>query len=168
MESKVNINPYKPPQFKKQPNASFEKAKIQDLNRITELYTIFKTMDYEEIMAVIETNEILNFKTDKGEKLIFALLNNPSSTLNESKIKNIIELLVVKNVSINAMNEFNQNVLHLACKKGYFLVIDYLLSLKCNRELVDNYGNAPIHYVIEEFIRDCKGGEMYNYKNSVF
>lgn len=165
MESKVNINPYKPPQFKKQPNASFEKAKTQDLNRITELYTIFKTMDYEEIMAVIETNEILNFKTDKGETLIFALLNNPSSTLNESKIKNIIELLVVKNVSINAMNEFNQNVLHLACKKGYFLVIDYLLSLKCNRELVDNYGNAPIHYVIEEFIRDCKGGEMYNYKN---
>jgi hypothetical protein len=165
MESKVNINPYKPPQFKKQLNASFEKAKIQDLNRITELYTIFKTMDYEEIMAVIETNEILNFKTDKGETLIFALLNNPSSTLNESKIKNIIELLVVKNVSINAMNEFNQNVLHLACKKGYFLVIDYLLSLKCNRELVDNYGNAPIHYVIEEFIKDCKGGEMYNYKN---
>lgn len=165
MESKVNINPYKPPQFKKQPNASFEKAKTQDLNRITELYTTFKTMDYEEIMAVIETNEILNFKTDKGETLIFALLNNPSSTLNESKIKNIIELLVVKNVSINAMNEFNQNVLHLACKKGYFFVIDYLLSLKCNRELVDNYGNAPIHYVIEEFIRDCKGGEMYNYKN---
>ena len=63
------------------------------------------------------------------------------------------------------MNEFNQNVLHLACKKGFFLVIDYLLSLKCNRELVDNYGNAPIHYVIEEFIKDCKGGEMYNYKN---
>ena len=165
MESKVNINPYKPPQFKKQPNASFEKAKTQDLSRITELYTIFKTMDYEEIMAIIESNEILNFKTDKGETLIFALLNNPSSTLNESKIKNIIELLVVKNVSINAMNEFNQNVLHLACKKGFFLVIDYLLSLKCNRELVDNYGNAPIHYVIEEFIKDCKGGEMYNYKN---
>jgi hypothetical protein len=165
MESKVNINPYKPPQFKKQPNASFEKAKTQDLSRITELYTIFKTMDYEEIMAILETNEILNFKTDKGETLIFALLNNPSSTLNESKIKNIIELLVVKNVSINAMNEFNQNVLHLACKKGFFLVIDYLLSLKCNRELVDNYGNAPIHYVIEEFIKDCKGGEMYNYKN---
>lgn len=165
MESKVNINPYKPPQFKKQLNASFEKAKTQDLNRITELYTIFKTMDYDEIMAIIESNEILNFKTDKGETLIFALLNNPSSTLNESKIKNVIELLVVKNVSINAMNEFNQNVLHLACKKGYFLVIDYLLSLKCNRELVDNYGNAPIHYVIEEFIRDCKGGEMYNYKN---
>ena len=167
MDNKVNINPIpsKPFQFKKPPNASFEKAKTQDLSRITELYTIFKTMDYEEIMAVIETNEILNFKTDKGETLIFALLNNPSSTLNESKIKNIIELLVVKNVSINAMNEFNQNVLHLACKKGFFLVIDYLLSLKCNRELVDNYGNAPIHYVIEEFIKDCKGGEMYNYKN---
>ena len=169
MDGKVNINPNpnvsKPFQFKKQPNASFEKAKTQDLSRITELYTIFKTMDYEEIMAIIETNEILNFKTDKGETLIFALLNNPSSTLNESKIKNIIELLVVKNVSINAMNEFNQNVLHLACKKGFFLVIDYLLSLKCNRELVDNYGNAPIHYVIEEFIKDCKGGEMYNYKN---
>lgn len=169
MDGKVNINPIpnvsKPFPFKKQPNASFEKAKTQDLSRITELYTIFKTMDYEEIMAIIETNEILNFKTDKGETLIFALLNNPSSTLNESKIKNIIELLVVKNVSINAMNEFNQNVLHLACKKGFFLVIDYLLSLKCNRELVDNYGNAPIHYVIEEFIKDCKGGEMYNYKN---
>jgi hypothetical protein len=63
------------------------------------------------------------------------------------------------------MNEFNQNILHLACKKGYFVVIDYLLELNCNRDLIDNYGNAPIHYVIEEFVKDCKGNEMYNYKN---
>ena len=174
MESKYN-NPYKPPQakgayikppqFKIAQNAPVEPVTKQDDTNILDLYTQFKTREYNDLMKIIESNEILNFKTDKGETLIFALLNNSSSSLNENNIKNIIELLVVKNVSINTMNEFNQNILHLACKKGYFVVIDYLLELNCNRDLIDNYGNAPIHYVIEEFVKDCKGNEMYNYKN---
>lgn len=174
MESKYN-NPYKPPQakgayikppqFKIAQNAPVEPVTKQDDTSILDLYTQFKTREYDDLMKIIESNEILNFKTDKGETLIFALLNNSSSSLNENNIKNIIELLVVKNVSINTMNEFNQNILHLACKKGYFVVIDYLLELNCNRDLIDNYGNAPIHYVIEEFVKDCKGNEMYNYKN---
>jgi hypothetical protein len=174
MESKYN-NPYKPPQakgayikppqFKIAQNAPVEPITKQDDTSILDLYTQFKTREYDDLMKIIESNEILNFKTDKGETLIFALLNNSSSSLNENNIKNIIELLVVKNVSINTMNEFNQNILHLACKKGYFVVIDYLLELNCNRDLIDNYGNAPIHYVIEEFVKDCKGNEMYNYKN---
>jgi hypothetical protein len=174
MESKYN-NPYKPPQakgayikppqFKIAQNAPIEPVTKQDDTSILDLYTQFKTREYDDLMKIIESNEILNFKTDKGETLIFALLNNSSSSLNENNIKNIIELLVVKNVSINTMNEFNQNILHLACKKGYFVVIDYLLELNCNRDLIDNYGNAPIHYVIEEFVKDCKGNEMYNYKN---
>jgi hypothetical protein len=114
---------------------------------------------------IADGNKILNFRNNTGETLIHAILQNSSSSLNESLILNIIKKLVHKNVSVNAMNEYNQTAMHFASQKGYYDIINYLFSLKTDFNKVDNYGNAPIHYLIDNFVADCKEGEYFKLSN---
>jgi hypothetical protein len=136
-----------------------------DNNHIDTIYTNISTGEYHDIITIIDGNNILNFRNKEGETLIHAILKNPSSSLTEQQILNIIQKLVHKNVSINAMNEYNQTALHLAAKKGFYDVIDYLISLKSDFDKIDNYGNAPVHYLIDNFVSDCKEGEYFKISN---
>ena len=163
---------FKPPikqnTYKNKENNNYISQNIQpNYSTIDNIYNTFKTDEYDVIKNIISGNDILNFITKNGETLIHAIISNISLSLNESKIKEIIELLVHKNVSINTMNEFNHTALHMACKKGYYEIINYLLSLGCNKEIIDNDGNAPIHYIIDKIIDDCKNNEYFNYTNAV-
>lgn len=74
-------------------------------------------------------------------------------------------MLVQRNVSINAMNEYNQTAMHFACQNGYFEIANYLISINCNVNLVDNYGNAPIHYALDKFVYECSKNELYKDEN---
>ena len=58
------------------------------------------------------------------------------------KIKNLI--IDEKNVSVHTMTNYNQNPLHLACQKGYSLIINYLIEKGCDQTLIDNYGNISL------------------------
>lgn len=136
-----------------------------DNDSIDTIYSEFVTGEYSDIMKIISSNQILNFRNVKGETLIHAILKNPSSSLTEQNILDIIQMLVHKNVSINAMNEYNQTPVHLAAKSGYYDVIDYLITMKADFNKIDNYGNAPIHYLIDNFIQDCKEDEYYKISN---
>jgi hypothetical protein len=136
-----------------------------DYSHIDNIYSKFSTGEYDDIISELNNNQILNFRTDKGETLIHAILRNPSSTLTEYQIKFIIEELVHKNVSINAMNEYNQTAIHLSATKGYYDIISYLITKKCDFNIIDNYGNAPLHYLIDNFIVECKEGEFYKESN---
>jgi hypothetical protein len=138
-----------------------------DYSIIDNIYNIFSTEEFDVINKVLQSNQILNFRTEKGETLIHAILRNPSSKLTEFQIKNIIENLIHKNVSINAMNEFNQTSMHLASIKGYYDVINYLIAKKCDYNTIDNYGNAPLHYLIDNFVTECKDGEYYKSSNQI-
>lgn len=134
-------------------------------DHIDSIYTDISTGEYEDILTIIDSNKILNFRNKEGETLIHAILKNPSSSLTEQFILNIIEKLVHKNVSINSMNEYNQIPLHLAAKRGFYDIIDYLISLKSDFDKIDNYGNAPVHYLIDNFVAECKEGEYFKISN---
>ena len=136
-----------------------------DYSIIDNIYNIFTTDEYDKINEKLQSNEILNFRTEKGETLIHAILRNPSSTLKEFQIKKIIENLIHKNVSINAMNEYNQTAMHLAAKRGYYDIIKYLIGKKCDYNTIDNYGNAPLHYLLDNFVSECIQNEYYNESN---
>lgn len=146
-------------------NANYIAEPILDYDKIDTIYSNFSSGEYEDIINIIQSNEILNFRNTKGETLIHAILRNPSSSLGETNILEIIQQLVHKNVSVNAMNEYNQIPLHLAAEKGYYDVIDYLISLKTDYNKIDNYGNAPIHYLIDKFVSECKEGEYFKESN---
>lgn len=146
-------------------NANYISEPKIDTNDIDTTYSNFSSGEYQDIINIIQSNKILNFRNSEGETLIHAILKNPSSSLNEANILEIIQLLVHKNVSINAMNTYNQIPLHLAANKGYYDVIEYLVSLKSDFNKIDNYGNAPIHYLIDKFVTECKEGEYFKEGN---
>ena len=129
------------------------------------IFSIFSTGDQNAINEKLVSNEILNFRVESGETLVHAIIKNTDTSLTESIKQHIIETLVHKNVSLNAMNEFNQYPIHLAAKHGYYNIFNYLISKKCDYNQVDNYGNAPIHYLIDKFVDTCKNGELYDKTN---
>jgi hypothetical protein len=136
-----------------------------DFSEIDSLYSKFSTGEYDDMMKIIQSNTLLNFRNMQGETLIHAILKNGSSSLNETNILEIIQQLIHKNVSVNAMNNYNQTALHLASQKGFYNVIVYFLTLNVDLNKIDNYGNAPIHYLIDNFVVDCKKDEYFKETN---
>ncbi len=162
MERKPNIreNLYYP-KFPK----SLPQVYNKDLSRIDQIYSKFISSDYEEILQIVSSGEILNFRDEEGRTLIHAILSNDVASLTESKKLDIIKSLVNKNVSINAMDKYNKNPLHYAAEKGYSIIIEYLISIGCDKNLIDNDGNAPIHIFVDKFIAECKKNEVFDIKN---
>jgi len=143
-------------------NRAYVVEPVKDLNRINELMSNFIGGEIEKIKTILNSDEILNFKDSIGQTLIHAILKNESQNVTEQfKLYVIQNLVDKKNVSINSMDEHNQNALHLACQKGYVDIIKYLLENNCEQNLVDNYGNAPLHYLMDKFIVECKQDDFY-------
>ena len=146
-------------------NRPYVAEPIKDENRVNELMSIFIVGEIDKINSILESNTILNFKDSTGQTLIHSILKNDSIKITEQDKLDVIKKLVEKNVSVNSMNQYNQNVLHLACQKGYVEIIEYLLTNHCEQNLVDNYGNAPLHYLIDKFIVECKQDDFYKNSN---
>ena len=143
-------------------NKNFQTEPIKDLNRINEIISIFIEGDLKSINTILDSSEILNFKDQTNQTLIHAIIRNVSPNITEENKLSIIRRLVdEKNVSMHTMNNLDQNPLHLACQKGYSLIISYIIENGCNQELIDTYGNTPIHYLVDKFVRDCGENDFY-------
>lgn len=147
-------------------NRNFFSEPIKDFNVIDEIMSEFITGELNTIENILSSNKMLNFKDQMNQTLIHAILRNESINLTEAKKLMIIQNLVNnKNVSIHTMTNLNQNPLHLACQKGYVSIIEYLIEKGCDQNLIDNYGNAPSHYLVDKFIRECNDNDFYSQKN---
>jgi len=147
-------------------NKNFYYEQQKDENRISEIISEFISGEMDTINSILNSNEILNFKDQTNQTLIHAILRNESPNISEENKLEIIQKLVSdKNVSLHTMTNYNQNPLHLACQKGYSLIINYMINNDCDQTLVDNYGNAPIHYLIDKFIRECSDNDFYSQSN---
>jgi len=146
-------------------NRNFQAEPVKDLNRIDEIMSIFIQGETNSIDTILnDSNQMLNFKDQTNQTLIHAILRNDNIT-EEKKLSIIRKLVDNKNVSLHTMNNLDQNPLHLACQKGYSLIISYMIENGCDQELIDTYGNTPIHYLVEKFIRDCGENDFYSQTN---
>lgn len=151
---------------RQRPNRNFHAEPIKDFNHVDEIISVFITGDLKSINSIVDSTEILNFKDKNNQTLIHAIIRNDTPNITEeNKLEIIQKLIDNKNVSINAMTEYNQNPLHLACEKGLSLIIEYLIEKGCDQTLIDNYGNTPIHYLVDKFIRECGTGDFYSQPN---
>jgi hypothetical protein len=148
-------------------NKNFQVEPVKDLNRIDEIMSIFIQGEPNTIESILnDSNQILNFKDQTSQTLIHAIIRNETPNISEEKKLFIIRRLIDnKNVSLHTMNNLDQNPLHLACQKGYTLIITYLIENGCDQELIDTYGNTPIHYLVEKFVRDCGENDFYSKTN---
>ena len=155
-------DPYKPRLWD---NKTYIFPEEENKDHINKLYTNFLTTGYDEILLEISKNNILNFKTDEGKTLIIAVLENKE--LSEKQKKIIIEKLIHHKVSINALDKYNRTSLHRSCQMGYNSIIQLLIDKKIIKNELDNDGNAPIHYYIEHFIKDCNDYDVYKPRNDI-
>ena len=134
-----------------------------DVSHNDKIYSQFSTGNLEAINGVLRSNQILNFRITEGdgmgETLVHAIIKNQDESIIETKKIEIIKELVHKNVSLNMPNQFNRAPIHLAALNGYYNIFKYLIGEKCEYNIVDNYGNAPIHYLVDKFVDECKQGE---------
>ena len=152
-------DPYKPKIWE---NKNFIYPDENDISTFLQLYNSFLTNNYDDILVEFNNNIILNDTTEEGKTLIIAVLTNDE--LNELQKKYIIDKLINRKVSINAKDQFNQTALHLACKLGYNSIIKLLIDKEAIKDDLDNYGNAPVHYYIDNFVKECQDYDIYNPK----
>jgi hypothetical protein len=141
-------------------NNNYYVEPLKDENRISEIMSQFILGEFDTIETILNSGEILNFKDQTNQTLNHVILKNDNIT-EEKKLYVIKKLIDEKNVSIHTMTNYNQNPLHLACQKGYSTIISYLIEKGCDQTLIDNYGNTPIHYLVDKFIRECGDNDFY-------
>jgi hypothetical protein len=154
--NKKKIDPYKPKMWE---NKNYIIPDEENFDKINKLYSDFFTMGYDDILLQFNKENILNYRTEDGKTLIIAVLENQE--LNELQKKNIIEKLIHLKVSINAKDKYNKTSLHVACENGYNSIIQLLIEKKVLKNELDNNGNAPVHYYVEKFIKDCNDYDVY-------
>ena len=154
---KKKIDPYKPKIWE---NKNYVVPDEENYDKINKLYSDFLTSNYDDILLQFNKQNILNYRNEEGKTLINAVLEN--GDLTELQKKQIIEKLIHVKVSINAKDKYNQTSLHVACQYGYNSIIQLLIEKKVLKNELDNYGNAPIHYYVENFIKNCNDYDVYN------
>ena len=65
------------------------KPRIPEFNKIdkSDIFSIFSTSDYDEIIKIVENTSILNFRNDDGLTLIHSIIDN-STIMDNYKKKN--------------------------------------------------------------------------------
>ena len=115
---------------------------------IGDIYSKFSSSTYNKINEILNNNFNFNFRNENGENLAFAIVRNVDGSITEYLRLSVIKRLEDKGTPICSLNQYNQSVCHIASEKGYFEIVKYLSDKNCYINLVDNYGNAPIHYLI--------------------
>lgn len=62
--------------------------------------------------------------------------------------KEIVKLLLEKNVDSNVKNNQGHTPLHLAVYKGKKDIVELLINNKADVNVQNNYGNTPLHYAV--------------------
>ena len=137
-----------------------------DTGKFDELYTNVLQLEYDDIIKLIKDNSLINYKKDDGKTLAFAILENSNTTLSELQKLTILQKLVEKNVSINAHNNYNQTIVHVAAMNSYFDILQYLKELKCDFTEIDNAGNTPVHYLVDNMIKNREDSKLFS-KHSI-
>jgi hypothetical protein len=150
-------DPYKPRIWENKNYIFHDEINNDNINKI---FSIFLTSSFDDIILEFNKDNILNYRTEEGKTLIIAVLQN--GELSELQKKQIIEKLIHLRVSINAKDQYNKTALHIACQSGFNSIIQLLVDKKALKNELDNDGNAPVHYYIEQFIKDCADTDVYN------
>ena len=134
------------------------------------IYTDFLTNGFKQLNDYKYKN--LSFDDKKNGSILNAIIENDN--LSESEILLLFKKYVELNgLKINTINSKKENVLHIACKKKYFQVIDYLLNRDDKKLLINQYnevGNLPVHDLFYELTYECENEDLYkkeNYKENI-
>jgi len=96
--------------------------------------------DLEKVNKLLNDNPDLVFSTDNEDKS--TLLHIAA----QNGHKDIAELLINKDVDVNAKNKYSDTPLHNAARKGHKNVVELLINKGASVNAKGNYGWSPLHY----------------------
>ena len=146
--------------FKKNTSNFYDEPFIEnndiEKNKISELFTLIKNFNKDELQQYLINNDInINFSDELGRNLIFHCVHIDDDSKIEYTRLNIIKFLIDKGVNPDEADKFNVTPLHVACKKQMTNIIFYLLENDCDLYYKDNSGRSPLHYLVESKILPC-------------
>ena len=85
------------------------------------------------------------------------MLNLNDTQVNEDTKFDILKYFISFGVSHNSSNSYNQTPLHIASKKQYTKIIDFLVNKVNTNTIVKNsFKMTPLHLAIQGNIVECK------------
>lgn len=58
---------------------------------------------------------------------------------------NALKRLFAEGRSMSACNKFSESIVHMACRRSSFVMVDFILRNGGHTDLVDDYGRTPLH-----------------------
>ena len=120
----------------------------------TILYEAIKNRELEKAIALLQKalkddKEVdLMQRDSRGRSLLhFAIVNADSSR--EVLYREIVNLLIKLKQDVNAKDNQANTPLHMAARKGLFLVAEELVKNGANIHAENKYGEIPLHYAVE-------------------
>ncbi|KAK3593768.1 hypothetical protein CHS0354_014306 [Potamilus streckersoni] len=108
--------------------------------RANQLFTFIETDDSEKAIAVLE--EEVDFSvTRHGYNLIHLAARKG--------MKDIVEKLFRKGMSVNSLNENGNSALHYAAREGHLEVVELLINNGANANISNKEGNTALHTAVK-------------------
>lgn len=157
----------KNPQYNKPKNINNDGERGYPSSFDTEFQQVLNSGDIDQILYFIQstgatTNVFLN-SSESQETPIHLILNLDDTVLNEDQKLTIIKILVSVNSPLDLPNKDGEYPIHLALKKNYITISNYLVDQKINLNVTDKFGNTPLHYSVMVNTLECK--PSYDEKN---
>jgi hypothetical protein len=125
---------------------------------ISGLFSIIASGDINKIQKYISSNDIRIDSTDENKNSVIHFLLDLSDTQvsEENKLINM-KYFITSGVSHDSINKYNQTPLHIASKKQYTKIIDYLVKkLNSNTIVKNSFKMTPLHLAAQGHIIECK------------
>lgn len=127
-----------------------------DTENTGKLMSLVQQGNFGEIYNVIGSMAVDVNMTVDDDVLINAIIEVSPEQVSEERKLELIDYLVTHNqLSINIHGKNDLTPVHIACKEGHELILDYLLKHGANVDATTDLGMTPMHYATLINLKSC-------------
>ncbi|VVU95105.1 Ankyrin repeats (3 copies) [seawater metagenome] len=123
---------------------------------IDSLFATVSTLNINDISNLTaETNLSYNETNKNGQTVLHIIIGLDDRNKKEHQRLNLVRFFVQNNVDVDAPDVNNITPLHLACKKQYYLIAQYLIQNGADSNSLNSSLMTPLHYTVQGYNQIC-------------
>ena len=124
---------------------------------IERLFSMLGSFDLNQITTFTsEYNISYNVTDNSGKSVLHILIGLDDENKTEDLRLHIIKYFIDNGVDVDNPDINNVTPLHLACKKQYYKIAEFLIKFGAETNVEDSQMMTPLHYAIQGLTQICQ------------